>query len=73
MRMKIRQIEINRQPKKLIKQMDRAVVNYKPISVHSEHLSKVKKEGTAKNVRGDRNDVMQTIFHAFEKHQYYRY
>lgn len=74
MRMKIKQIEKTSQPTRIIKQMDKAVVKFKPTAVHSEHLSKekAKKEGS-KMVRGDRNDVMQVIFHAFEKHQYYRF
>lgn len=74
MRMKIEQIEKISQPKNTVKQMDRAVVKFKPTANHVENLAnlKAKKDGI-KTTRGERNDVMQDIFHAFEKHQYYRY
>ncbi|KAL3989815.1 Transcription initiation factor IIF beta subunit family protein [Acanthocheilonema viteae] len=73
MRMKIKQIEKSCQPKRHVKQMEKAEVKFKPISVHAEMLAreKLKKEG-AKTVRADKDIVRQAIFHAFEKHQYYR-
>uniref|UniRef100_A0A8R1XVN3 General transcription factor IIF subunit 2 n=1 Tax=Onchocerca volvulus TaxID=6282 RepID=A0A8R1XVN3_ONCVO len=73
MRMKIKQIEKSSQPKRHVKQMEKAEVKFKPIAVHAEMLAreKQKKEG-AKTVRADKNVVRQAIFHAFEKHQYYR-
>ncbi|VDK81739.1 unnamed protein product [Litomosoides sigmodontis] len=73
MRMKIKQIERSCQPKRHVKQMEKAEVKFKPIAVHVEMLAreKQKKEG-AKAVRADKDIVRQAIFHAFEKHQYYR-
>uniref|UniRef100_A0A0R3RG09 General transcription factor IIF subunit 2 n=1 Tax=Elaeophora elaphi TaxID=1147741 RepID=A0A0R3RG09_9BILA len=73
MRMKIKQIEKSCQPKRHVKQMEKAEVKFKPIAVHAEMLAreKQKKEG-AKTVRADKDVVRQAIFHAFEKHQYYR-
>ncbi|KAK6111899.1 Transcription initiation factor IIF beta subunit family protein [Brugia pahangi] len=73
MRMKIKQIEKSSQPKRHVKQMEKAEVKFKPIAVHAEMLAreKQKKEG-AKTVRADKDVVRQAIFHAFEKHQYYR-
>uniref|UniRef100_A0A915PPP1 General transcription factor IIF subunit 2 n=1 Tax=Setaria digitata TaxID=48799 RepID=A0A915PPP1_9BILA len=73
MRMKIKQIEKSSQPKRHVKQMEKAEVKFKPIAVHAEMLAreKQKKEG-AKTVRADKDIVRQAVFHAFEKHQYYR-
>lgn len=73
MRMKIKQIEKSSQPKRHVKQMEKAEVKFKPIAVHAEMMAreKQKKEG-AKTVRADKDIVRQAIFHAFEKHQYYR-
>ncbi|VDM96856.1 unnamed protein product [Thelazia callipaeda] len=73
MRMKIKQIEKSSQPKRHVKQMEKAEVKFKPIAAHAEMLmkEKQKKEG-AKTVRADKDIVRQAIFHAFEKHQYYR-
>ncbi|CAG9537637.1 unnamed protein product [Cercopithifilaria johnstoni] len=73
MRMKIKQIERSCQPKRHVKQMEKAEVKFKPIAVHAEMLAreKQKKEG-AKTVRADKDIVRQAMFHAFEKHQYYR-
>lgn len=73
MKMKISQIEKISQPKNTVKQMDRAVVKFKPKAQHQENLAKdkFKKENT-KAVRLDREIVVRELFKAFEKHQYYR-
>lgn len=73
MKMKIQQIEKISQPKNTVKQMDRAVVKFKPTANHAENIgiAKAKKDGI-KAIRSERSDVLQEIFHAFEKHQYYR-
>lgn len=73
MRMKVRQIQRVSQPKKTVQQMERAVVKFKPVNAHQEHMvkEKAKKEGV-KAVRLERDEVVQLLFHAFEKHQYYR-
>lgn len=74
MKMKISFIEKASQPKKTIKQMDKAVVTHKPKAQHTEHLAKEKsKKENARAVRVDREIVMREIFQAFEKHQYYRF
>lgn len=73
MKMKINQIEKVSQPKQSIQTMEKAVVKFKPTAIHTEHKAKEKaKKDGAKTVRGDRDVVTQSIFHAFEKHQYYR-
>ena len=71
--MKARQIELVSIPKKTVQQMDKAVVKFKPVSIHVENIAKdkQKKEG-AKAVRLERPQVVEMIFKAFEKHQYYR-
>ncbi|VDN50581.1 unnamed protein product [Dracunculus medinensis] len=73
LRMKINHIERSSQPKKQIKQIEKAEVKFKPIAAHAELIAKErqKKEGT-KAVRADKDVVRQMLFHAFEKHQYYR-
>uniref|UniRef100_A0A0N5AZ69 General transcription factor IIF subunit 2 n=1 Tax=Syphacia muris TaxID=451379 RepID=A0A0N5AZ69_9BILA len=73
LKMKINQIERSSQPKRHVKQIDKAEVKFKPVAIHAESLAreKQKKEG-AKTVRADKDLVRQAIFHAFEKHQYYR-
>jgi len=73
MKMKISQIEKISQPKHTVKQMDKAVVKFKPVAQHQENLAKEKsRKENARAVRMDRNDVSREIFKAFEKHQYYR-
>lgn len=74
MQMKIRQIQNHSQPKKTVLQVDRAVVKFKPINVHQEHMAKdkAKKEGI-RAVRLEKDDVVKLLFHAFEKHQFYRF
>ncbi|KAK5986501.1 Transcription initiation factor IIF beta subunit [Trichostrongylus colubriformis] len=73
LKMKIAQISSSGQPKKQVLQMEKAAVKFKPVAAHAEDMMRIKqkKEG-AKTVRADRNVLMQALFHAFEKHQYYR-
>uniref|UniRef100_A0A158PE28 General transcription factor IIF subunit 2 n=1 Tax=Angiostrongylus costaricensis TaxID=334426 RepID=A0A158PE28_ANGCS len=73
LKMKIAQISKSGQPKKQVLQMEKAAVKFKPIAAHAEDMMRMKqkKEG-AKAVRADRDVLMQALFHAFEKHQYYR-
>jgi hypothetical protein len=73
MKMKITQIKQVSQPKNTVKQMDRAVVKFKPTAQHHENLAKEKaKKDNYRAVRLDRDVVVREIFQAFEKHQYYR-
>ncbi|WKY10438.1 hypothetical protein Q1695_002642 [Nippostrongylus brasiliensis] len=73
LKMKIAQISSSGQPKKQVLQMDKAAVKFKPVAAHAEDMMRIKqkKEG-AKTVRADRHVLQQALFHAFEKHQYYR-
>uniref|UniRef100_A0A183CAV7 General transcription factor IIF subunit 2 n=1 Tax=Globodera pallida TaxID=36090 RepID=A0A183CAV7_GLOPA len=73
MRMKISQIQRVSQPKKMVKQMERAVVKFKPVNAHQEHQAKDKarKEGV-RAIRLERDEVVSLLFNAFERHQFYR-
>jgi transcription initiation factor TFIIF subunit beta len=75
MTMKMDMIRKAKEPVSMAKQIDRAVVAFKPKAQHAENLAtnKTKKEtGGARNIRAGREHVMDLIFEAFEKHQYYR-
>ncbi|CAD5223957.1 unnamed protein product [Bursaphelenchus okinawaensis] len=73
MRMKIKQIQKISQPKHTVKQMDKAVVKFKPTSYHQEHMAKDRaKKDNVRSVRVERDIVLKELFQAFEKHQYYR-
>uniref|UniRef100_A0AC34FY16 General transcription factor IIF subunit 2 n=1 Tax=Panagrolaimus sp. ES5 TaxID=591445 RepID=A0AC34FY16_9BILA len=74
MKMKMNMIRKAKVPVSMAKQIDRAVVAFKPKAQHAENLKmdKTKKEVGARTIRGSREQVMDRIFEAFEKHQYYR-
>ncbi|XP_063737475.1 general transcription factor IIF subunit 2 isoform X1 [Eleginops maclovinus] len=73
MRLKRLQIEELAKPVRLSQQLDKAVTsNYKPVSNHTYNLEydrKKKEEG--KRARVDKQQVLDMLFSAFEKHQYY--
>jgi transcription initiation factor TFIIF subunit beta len=60
------------QPARLVKQLDKAVNTYKPVSDHKNNIEyeKTKKEH-GKKMRDDKDKVMELLFGAFEKHQFY--
>uniref|UniRef100_A0A914XZ56 General transcription factor IIF subunit 2 n=1 Tax=Panagrolaimus superbus TaxID=310955 RepID=A0A914XZ56_9BILA len=74
MKMKMDMFRQAKEPVSKAKQIDRAVVAFKPKAQHAENLKmdKTKKEVGARNIRAGREQVMDRIFDAFEKHQYYR-
>ncbi|XP_018584883.1 general transcription factor IIF subunit 2b isoform X1 [Scleropages formosus] len=73
MRLKRLQIEESSKPMRLSQQLDKAVTtNYKPVANHAynvEYERRKKEEG--KRARGDKQQVLDMLFSAFEKHQYY--
>ena len=73
LKMKIGHFENSSKPTRHIIQIDKAAVKFKPVAQHAEDVAraKAKKEG-AKSVRLDKDVLREHIFHAFEKHQYYR-
>ncbi|XP_015219269.1 general transcription factor IIF subunit 2 isoform X1 [Lepisosteus oculatus] len=73
MKLKKLQIEESSKPARLSQQLDKAVTtNYKPVANHTynvEYEKKKKEEG--KRARADKQQVLDMLFSAFEKHQYY--
>ncbi|CAG2109632.1 unnamed protein product [Medioppia subpectinata] len=66
------------QPARTVQQLDRAVINYKPISAHKSDVIhnllldfELKKKSEGKKSREDKDKVQDMLFSAFEKHQYY--
>nr|CAH0098520.1 unnamed protein product [Daphnia galeata] len=60
------------QPTRIVKQLDRVVQSYKPISDHKHNKEfEEKKKAEGKKARDDKGKVMDMLFAAFEKHQYY--
>ncbi|XP_069826631.1 general transcription factor IIF subunit 2 isoform X2 [Dendropsophus ebraccatus] len=73
MQMKRRQIEESSKPKRQSQQIEKAVTtNYKPVSNHQSNIEyEKKKKEDGKRARGDKQQVLDMLFSAFEKHQYY--
>ncbi|CAB1328732.1 unnamed protein product [Coregonus sp. 'balchen'] len=73
MKLKKLQIEVSTKPQRLTEQMDKAVTNnFKPVSNHVANVECEKKKKTeGRMVRAERQQVMDMLFSAFEKHQYY--
>lgn len=60
------------QPVRQVKQLDRIVQNYKPVADHKHNLEfEQKKKAEGKKAREDKDKVLDMLFSAFEKHQYY--
>jgi len=60
------------QPTRVVQQLDKAVVNYKPIAAHKSDIEfELKKKSEGKKSREDKDKVQELLFAAFEKHQYY--
>ncbi|KAL7406128.1 hypothetical protein ABVT39_013533 [Epinephelus coioides] len=73
MRLKRLQIEELSKPVRLSQQLEKAVTsNYKPVANHTYNLEyERKKKEEGKRARADRQQVLDMLFSAFEKHQYY--
>lgn len=72
MRLKRLQIEESSKPTRLSQQLQGPVTNYKPVANHSYNLEYEKKKKEAgKRARADKQQVLDMLFSAFEKHQYY--
>jgi len=54
------------QPSRRVKQLDRTITVFKPVSKPT-----IKKEEPIRKVKLDRDQLKDTVFRAFEKHQYY--
>ncbi|XP_026787966.2 general transcription factor IIF subunit 2 isoform X1 [Pangasianodon hypophthalmus] len=73
MRLKRMQIEESSKPHRFSKQLEKAVTtNYKPVANHAYNLDyEKKKKEEGKRARADKQQVLDMLFSAFEKHQYY--
>ncbi|XP_072266165.1 general transcription factor IIF subunit 2 isoform X2 [Pyxicephalus adspersus] len=73
MQMKRRQIEESSKPKRQSQQIEKAITtNYKPVSNHQYNIEyEKKKKDDGKRARADKQQVLDMLFSAFEKHQYY--
>ncbi|CAH0557981.1 unnamed protein product [Brassicogethes aeneus] len=72
MKLKLESIRKASLPNRKVKQLDRVVQSYKPVSDHKnniEYMERKKAEG--KKARDDKDSVLEMLFAAFEKHQYY--
>ncbi|KAJ3591690.1 hypothetical protein NHX12_006822 [Muraenolepis orangiensis] len=73
MKLKKLQVAVSTKPQRLSQQLEKAVTNiYKPVANHtvnSEYEKKKKQEG--RMVRAQRQVVLDLLFSAFERHQYY--
>ncbi|XP_065223288.1 general transcription factor IIF subunit 2 [Planococcus citri] len=72
MKLKMESFKKAREPVRLLKTLDKVVVAYKPVSNH-KHLKEYeeKKKAEGKRSRDDKNAVLDMLFKAFDKHQYY--
>lgn len=60
------------QPMRKVQQLDRIVQNYKPVANHKHNIEyEEKKKAEGKKARDDKDAVLEMMFAAFEKHQYY--
>uniref|UniRef100_A0A8C5KU64 General transcription factor IIF subunit 2 n=1 Tax=Jaculus jaculus TaxID=51337 RepID=A0A8C5KU64_JACJA len=73
MRLKRLQIKESSKPVRLSKQLDKIVTtNYKPFANHQYNIEyERKKKEDGKRARADKQHVLDMLFSAFEKHQYY--
>lgn len=59
-------------PVRKVQSLDKIVQNFKPVSDHKHNIEyKERKKAEGKKARDDKNSVMDMLFNAFEKHQYY--
>jgi len=72
MKMKIERIKRTSEPLKKVKSIDRPVQSFKPVSDHKHNIDyRLKKKAEGKKARDDKDIVLNMLFNAFEKHQYY--
>ncbi|OWR50634.1 general transcription factor IIF subunit 2 [Danaus plexippus] len=59
-------------PQRQVQQLKGIVQNFKPVSDHKHNIDyQVKKKAEGKKARDDKESVLNVLFAAFEKHQYY--
>ncbi|KAK7576154.1 hypothetical protein V9T40_012440 [Parthenolecanium corni] len=74
MKMKLESFKRAHQPVRFVKQLDRVVQNYKPVANHKNLIEyDAKKKAEGKRLRDDKDAVLDMLFKAFDKHQYYHF
>lgn len=72
MQLKIKSFQAAAVPTRKLQSLDKIVQNFKPVSDHKHNIEyKERKKAEGKKARDDKNAVMDMLFNAFEKHQYY--
>ncbi|KAK5645951.1 hypothetical protein RI129_004415 [Pyrocoelia pectoralis] len=72
MKLKLESIRKASVPVRQVKQLDRIVQNYKPVSDHKNNIEYTeRKKAEGKKARDNKEAVLEMLFAAFEKHQYY--
>ncbi|XP_011505530.1 PREDICTED: general transcription factor IIF subunit 2 [Ceratosolen solmsi marchali] len=72
MKLKLESIKKASIPQRQVQQLQRAVQNFKPVSDHKHNIEYAeKKKAEGKKMRDDKDVVLDMLFAAFEKHQYY--
>ncbi|XP_019870539.1 general transcription factor IIF subunit 2 [Aethina tumida] len=72
MKLKKESIRLASLPTRKVKPLDRIVQTFKPVSDHKNNIEYIeKKKAEGKKARDDKDAVLEMLFAAFEKHQYY--
>ncbi|XP_075145958.1 transcription factor TFIIFbeta [Haematobia irritans] len=72
MKLKLESIRKASVPVRKVQPIDKIVQNFKPVKDHAHNIEyRERKKAEGKKARDDKNAVMDMLFHAFEKHQYY--
>ncbi|KAH8341925.1 hypothetical protein KR059_005069 [Drosophila kikkawai] len=72
MKLKLESIRKASEPQRRVQPIDKIVQNFKPVKDHAHNIEyRDRKKAEGKKSRDDKNAVMDMLFHAFEKHQYY--
>lgn len=72
MKLKLESIIKASEPTRKVKRLEKIVQNYKPVSDHKHNIEyQERKKAEGKKARDDKDAVMEILFSAFEKHQYY--
>jgi transcription initiation factor TFIIF subunit beta len=72
MQHKLEEIKKVSQPARQMIQLDRVVQNYKPVADHKNNIEyEERKKTEGKKSRDDKDRVLEMLFAAFEKHQFY--
>ncbi|XP_015781611.1 general transcription factor IIF subunit 2 [Tetranychus urticae] len=72
MRLKAKQMEKANKPQRTVLKLDQTPISYLPVSHHKvEVMNEAKRKAEGKRSREEKDKVMEMLYQAFEKHQYY--